>query len=272
MKHWNIDDLPWSAFRADKVDSELLRMAKAASMVEHNGWAYARYLSEVFHDDEEFKRIAWQWAEEEVQHGQALARWAKMADPEFDFEGAFGRFADTIRLPEGAARSVRGSRVGELVARCVVEVGTSSYYSALAHAAEEPVLKEICLKIAADELRHYKLFYRSMKQYAEREHIGFWRRLWVALGRVFESEDDELAYAYYIANDAATGPYDRKRAARAYIQRAYGYYRYGHVEWGMAMVFKAIGLKPHGRLNRALARVAYRFMRYRVQRFSAAEA
>jgi rubrerythrin len=270
MKHWNIEDIPWAAFRADMVDSELLRMVKAASMVEHNGWAYARYLSEVFHDDAEFGRVAWQWAEEEVQHGKALARWAKLADPEFDFDGAFARFADTIKLPQGATRSVRGSRVGELVARCVVEVGTSSYYSALANAADEPVLKEICQKIAADELRHYKLFYRTMKQYAERERIGFWRRLWVALSRIFESEDDELAYAYYIANDAAKGAYDRKRAARAYIQRAYGYYRYGNVEWGLAMVFKAVGLKPHGRLNRALAHVAYRFIRYRAQWLAAA--
>jgi hypothetical protein len=111
-----------------------------------------------------------------------------------------------------------------------------------------------------------------MKDYTQRERIGFWRRLWVALGRVFESEDDELAYAYYIANDASTGAYDRKRAARAYIRRAYSYYHYGHVEWGLAMVFKALGLKPHGRLNRALARAAYRFMRYRVERFSAAGA
>jgi hypothetical protein len=165
---------------------------------------------------------------------------------------------------------VRGSRVGELVARCVVEVGTSSYYSALAHASDEPVFKEICLKIAADELRHYKLFYRTLKEYAERERIGFWRRLWVALGRIFESEDDELAYAYYIANDSATGPYDRKRAARAYIQRAYSYYRYGNVEWCLAMVFKAVGLKPHGRLNRALAHIAYWFMRQRRRRLVAA--
>jgi rubrerythrin len=272
MKHWNLEDIPWAEFRADKVDPELLRVIKAASMVEHNGRDYARYLGEVFHDDAEFGRVAWRWAEEEVQHGQALARWARLADPTFDFDSAFARFAETIKLPQGMARSVRGSHVGELVARCVVEVGTSSYYTALANAAEEPVLKAICQRIAADELRHYKLFYRWMKQYMARERIGFWRRLGVALGRIFESEDDELAYAYYIANESATMPYDRKRAARAYIRRAYSYYRYGHVEWGMAMAFKAIGLKPHGRLNRTLARLAYRFMRMRVERLSAAGA
>jgi hypothetical protein len=36
------------------------------------------------------------------------------------------------------------------------------------------------------------------------------------------------------------------------------------------MVFKAVGLKPHGRLNRALAHIAYWFMRRRRQRLAAA--
>ena len=64
----------------------------------------------------------------------------------------------------GAWRSSRGSRCGELVARCIVETGTSSYDTALMDAVEEPVLKEICRNIAADELRHYKLFYDHVTQ------------------------------------------------------------------------------------------------------------
>ena len=58
--------------------------------------------------------------------------------------------------------SRRGSRAGELVARCVVEIGTSAYYTALREAAQEPVLQEICRHIAADELRHYRLFYKHL--------------------------------------------------------------------------------------------------------------
>jgi hypothetical protein len=83
---------------------------------------------------------------------------------------------------------------------CIVEVGTSSYYMALSEGAEEPVLKAICLKIAADEFRHYKLFYTHLKRYLERDGVGRLRRLMVALGRIHETEDDELAYAYYAAN------------------------------------------------------------------------
>jgi rubrerythrin len=272
MAHWTLDDIPWERFEPSKVDPDLLKVAKAASLVEHNGREYARYLEQVFADDEEFKRVVWHWAEEEVQHGRALARWAKLADPTFDFDAAFKLFAAKITLPTGSTRSVRGSRSGELVARCMVEVGTSSYYGALASAAKEPVLQAICKRIAADEMRHYKLFYANLKRYLVRERIGPWRRVLVALRRLFETEDDELAFAYYAANHVQDGAYDRKRYNAAYVRRAYSYYRPGHVEHGIAMVLKAVGLTPNGRLSRYLSRFAAWFIRYRSERLARAGA
>jgi len=269
--HWTLDDLPWEAFEASKVDPDLLKVVKAASLVEYNGRDYAAYLCGIFPDDPEFQKAAHGWAEEEVQHGRALARWAAMADPGFDFEAAFDRFAAEIQLPLDADKSVRGSRSGELVARCLVEVGTSSYYSALGEAAEEPLLKAICKCIAADELRHYKLFYTHLKRYLERERIGRLRRFWVAFARVKESEDDELAYAYYTANET-DGPYDHERYCKAYMRRAYGFYRPKHIDLAVAMAFKAAGLNPQGRLARVLSRIAYRFVRLRWRRLELAGA
>ncbi len=239
-------------------------MIKAASLVEFNGADYATYLCNVFQGDDEFQAAARAWAEDEVQHGQALARWAELADPDFDFDACFKRFTDGYRIPLEAQSSVRGSRSGELVARCIVEVGTSSYYSALGEAANEPVLKQICRNIAADELRHYKLFYDYMKRYQQREGIGRLRRSLVALGRIGESEDDELAYAYYAANGEGEA-YERKRWSRAYMLRAYGYYRPKHVQRAVSMAFKAAGLKPQGRLARMVANLSYRFMRWRIR-------
>ena len=86
------------------------------------------------------------------------------------------------------------------MSRCIVETGTSSYYSALKDAVEEPVLKEVCRNIAADEFRHYKLFYTYLLRYLEAERIGSFGRFWAAASRIRESEDDELAFAYYAAN------------------------------------------------------------------------
>ena len=268
---WTLEDLPWDRFDPTRVDPEMLRVVKAASMVESNGGDYATYLCNVFSDDAAFQAAARAWAQEEVQHGQALARWAALADPAFDYESAFRRFKEDYSLPLDAAASVRGSRAGELVARCIVEVGTSSYYSALYDASDEPLLKEICKRIAADEFRHYKLFYTHLKRYLDSERIGRWRRLLVAFGRMAESEDDELAYAYYAAN-AGHEPYDRKRWSRAYVSRACGYYRFGHVQRLVAMTFKAAGLNPRGRLAKWGARAGYRFLRARSRRPAAATA
>lgn len=270
MAHWTLDDIPWHDFDAAKVDPEILAVVKAASMVEGNGGDYGVYLCNVFGDDPEFQDAAKSWAAEEEQHGRALGRWAQLADPDFNYERAFARFTTGFRLPLQATDSVRGSRTGELIARCVVETGTSSYYAALGEAAQEPVLQEICRRIAADELRHYKLFYRFMKQYLAREPLGVLARLRVALGRVVETGDDELPYAYFAANGGNS--YDRSRCARAYASRAYGFYRRRHVDRAVSMVLKAVGAKPNGRLARFLSALSYKFMRFQVRRFAAAEA
>jgi Fatty acid desaturase len=263
MGTWTLDDIPWEAFDPARVDPELLKLVKAASVVEHNGHDYARYLEEVFKDDADFGVTARQWAEEEVQHGRALARWAQLADPSYQFDVCFARFTDKIKLPAGLDSSVRGSRVGELIARCMVEVGTSSYYTALGARTEEPVLKEICRRIAADEFRHYKMFYTHMKHYLKRDRIGFGRRLWVALGRIGETEDDELAYAYYATNHANDGPYDRRHFTRACIHRAYGLYEPAHLKRGIAMILKAVGIRPGDWLLSRLAGALYLFMQAR---------
>jgi rubrerythrin len=267
--HWTLDDIPWERFDASRVDSEILSVVKAASMVEANGGDYATYLCRVFHDDPEFQNTAHEWAAEEVQHGMALARWAHLADPGFDFDESFRRFNDGFKIALDVDKSVRGSRSGELVSRCIVETGTSSYYAALMEATDEPVLKEICRNIAADELRHYKLFYDTMRVYLKRERIGPVRRLLTALGRIRESEDDELAYAYYAANHPV-GEYDRKRYSNAYARRAFAFYRPHHVQRGISMALKASGLKPNGRLSRALTALAYRFIQHRHARLARA--
>jgi Fatty acid desaturase len=265
MGSWTLDDIAWHRFDRDKVDPELVPIVKAASLVEGNGGDYSLYLCRVFHDDPVFQDVARRWGAEEVQHGEALGRWAALADPDFDFAAAGRRFSAGFRVDLDAVRSVRGSRAGEMIARCIVETGTSSYYTALAEAACEPVLQQICKRIAADEFRHYKLFYGTLKRYAERERLGLWRRLRVALGRIAETGDDELAYAYYAANEKSA-PYERRRFANAYARRAYAVYRRPHVERATAMVCKTVGIAPDGRLGRLARGAAWRLLRFRMGR------
>ena len=265
MGSWTLDDIPWRSFDAAQLDPAIVAIVKAACLVEYNGAAYAHHLCRVFADDPAFQESARRWGAEEVQHGAALSRWVALADPSFDFAAAFTRFQEGYRIDFDSTRSRRGSRAGEMIARCIVETGTSSYYTALREAAREPVLKEICRRIAADELRHYKLFYDNLRRCLERERIGLWRRLRVAAGRIAESQDDELAYAYYAANEGPL-PYRRRRYSRAYARRAYALYRPHHVERGVAMLLKAVGLTPNGRLGLVASRLAWRAIRYRAAR------
>jgi hypothetical protein len=262
MSYWTLDDISWDHFDRGEVDPETVRLVKAASLVEYNGAAYAHHLCRIFDDDPSFQRDARRWGEEETRHGEALARWAGLADPEFDFAAAFARFRAGFCADFDCSASRRGSRAGEMVARCMVEVGTSSYYTALRDSAREPVLKQICRYIAADEIRHYKLFYKHLTRCLEHEPLGVWARLRVAAGRVAESADDELAYAYYAANEDGRA-YDRRRCSRAYARRALALYRRHHVTHGVAMICKAVGLNPHGLLARATGQLAWNAMRWR---------
>jgi len=263
-QHWSVEELPWEKLDPSTVDPEVLKIVKAAALVEYNGHDYADYLCHVFHDDPVFQQVSRDWAVEEVQHGEALGQWAQRVDPSWDFQAAVKRFRDGYHIDTDVHASVRGSRAGELVARCIVETGTSSYYTALGEAVQEPVLKVICKHIATDELRHYKLFYDHLKRYLEKERLGRFGRLRVSLSRINETEDDELAYAYYAANHADQ-PYDRLRYFNAYTRRAYSYYRRHHLDRMVAMVFKASGLPPRGWLSSLAAGYAYRRMRRRAE-------
>ncbi len=263
MKHWSLNDVAWDRFDASRVDEAIVPLVKAAAMVEKNGLDYAVYLGRVFADDPDFKQASDNWAVEEVQHGDALGRWAMLADPSWDFDAAFERYRTGYKIPLDLDVSVRGSRTGELIARCMVETGTSSYYSALGDATAEPVLQHVCRLIAADEYRHFKLFYDHMRRYLSREKLGLLSRLRIAAGRITESEDDELAFAFHCGNEPVGRTYDHARCIAGYMAQAIGFYKKKHIERSTGMVLKAVGLPPRGRLGSGAAKLAWVLMQRR---------
>jgi len=264
---WGLDDVHWSLFEADKVEPGLLAAVKAAALVEYNAPDYVTYLKRVFADAGQATLDAIeQWGREESQHGKALGRWAEMADPGFKLDEAFARFRKGYSPPHFSGdsdQSVRGSRRGEMIARCVVESGTSSYYSAMRDASEEPVLQEIAGRIAADEYRHYKLFYDTLHAQPEPD-LSFWAKLKIAIGRVRESDDDELAYAYYCANVPASQeavlPYNRKKYSRASAATSMAIYNRKHIQKLVQMVVKAVGADPHGWMANMMGAILWRRM------------
>jgi len=269
MPRWTPDDIPWAQFDRSKLAPDLLALVKAASLTEYNSGHYTKYLRNVFKGDGEFQTILGDWQLEEEQHGRLLGRYAEMAEPGYNFEATFKAFTEGYVIPIDFDQSIRGSRVGELQSRCIVETGTSSFYSAMAEATEEPVLKEICKRIAADEFRHYRLFLDGVQKYQELERVSFFNRLKVTIGRLRETEDDELAFAYHCGNEPDMA-YDHGRCNSAYAAKAYRMYGFHHAQRAVGMIFKATGMKPHGWLGRKVTNWAWKKMRSRSRALQAA--
>ena len=269
---WRLDEVQWSAFDPSLVEPAMLAAVKAAALVEFNAPDYVTYLKRVFRDGgPDILEAIERWGAEDAQHGRALGRWAELADPAFRLDQAFVRFRKGYTPAHFAGEtdgSVRGSRRGEMIARCVVESGTSSYYSAMRDATGEPVLQEVAGRIAADEYRHYKLFYDTLNMQSEPD-MPVWKKLWIAVGRVRESDDDELAYAYYCANvpaeEEASKPYSRRKYSRLATAAGMTIYRRHHIQRLVQMVVKVIGVNPHGWLAQGVGALLWRRLQRNAQ-------
>jgi hypothetical protein len=266
MTSWTPDDIPWARFDAGAVDADLLSVVKTAALVEANAADYVAYLSGVFAGDAAFLSEIERWGVEERQHGAVLGRWAELADPGFDFARALADFRAGFQVPQGVDQSIRGSRCGELVARQVVETGTSSFYSAIRDATAEPVLSAIAGRIAADEFAHYRLFRAHFARYQASAPVPLRTRLKVAATRFSEADDDELGWAWFAANVLAvdrSARYER-RYTRAYGIRALRLYRRRHVDNGVRMLLRAVALRPNGALFRMASAAMWGLLRLRV--------
>ncbi len=247
-------------------------MVKTAALVEANAADYVAYLNGVFADDPDFLAAIARWGVEEEQHGAALGRWAEVADAGFDFARALADFRAGYRVPQGVSQSIRGSRAGELVARQVVETGTSSFYSAIRDATGEPVLKAIAGRIAADEFAHYRLFREHFARYHAAAPLPLATRLKVAATRFNEAEDDELGWAWFAANVL---PADRDATYRggvypqAYARRALRLYRRRHIDDGVRMLLRAVRLPPTGMLFRLASATLWGVLRLRTRSVAA---
>jgi fatty acid desaturase len=184
-QHWTLDDIPWQAIRRDAVAQHegFFYLVAAASLMESATDLYTENLIDYFASDEEI--TSWlekHWLPEELQHGQALRRYIEAAWPEFDWETVQRRFVEEFK--PFCDTALEPSRTLEMASRCVVETGTASYYRTLSRASPDPVLALLTGHIAADEVRHYKHFFRYFRKYCDVERPGraailpaLWRRL-----------------------------------------------------------------------------------------------
>jgi hypothetical protein len=198
MPHWSLADIRFDAIDRDAIAADALafRIVFLASLVETASDLYSGNLVEYFADDDEVARwLRESWELEEVQHGHALRAYVERVWPDVDwqrtYDGFFAAYSRTCTV--GDLEPARGL---ELAARCMVETGTATLYGALARYSREPMLRDLAARIYADEVRHYKHFYRYFRKYQARERHSRWRIGRTLFGRLVETRTGDGYYAY----------------------------------------------------------------------------
>ena len=191
---WTLTDIAWHCIDRDAVRSDpfIYYVLAAASFVETAADLYTDNLVEHFPDPEARHWLVHHWQPEELQHGRALRTYVETVWPEVDWEYAYGGFLEEYSKL-CTMEELEPSRALEMAARCVVETGTSTFYSTLQQSATEPVLKHLTGLIRQDEVRHYNHFRHFFQNYQQQEHIGRGGVL-LSLYKRFTEAETEDAY------------------------------------------------------------------------------
>ncbi len=205
---WTMEDIPYAALAHERVrdDRRLFYLVTSASFIEITSDLYTQNLVEYFsHDREIAEWLERVWQKEEVQHGAALRRYVETAWPDFDWDAAYRDFLAAY-APLCTVDQLAATRALEMAARCVVETGTATFYRMLSERSREPVLKQLAARISADEVRHYKHFYRWFLRYQAIERpsrAAVLRALWSRAADI-EAEDAFCAFkAVFLARSVA---------------------------------------------------------------------
>lgn len=197
--NWNLSQVPLCAIDRTRVKSRetLFYVLTAASFVEIAADLYTDNLIQFFNgDDEAVDWLSTHWKNEEVRHGQVLRAYVRHVWPEFDWDLAYNSFFQDYSR-QCTIEEFEPTRGLEMVARCVVETGTSTFYQALAKLADEPVLEGIAMRIRAEEVNHYKYFYRFFRKYRQLESPSRWHIATALRRRVFEARQDDAECALW---------------------------------------------------------------------------
>ena len=174
---WSIDQIAFDCIESEHIASEdiWLYVLAAASFVESLSDLYTHNLLGFMGDDPDASQwLRERWEPEELQHGRALRRYVETVWPVFDWQKAFDGFCADYG-PYCKPELLEPTRALEMVARCVVETGTSGLYGLLQQISPEPVLTTLVEHIRNDEVGHYKYFYHFFLRYREIECPSRWQ-------------------------------------------------------------------------------------------------
>jgi len=257
---WSLDDIDFSAIDPERVrdDEAMFMLVCSASFVESGSDVYTGNLVTRFAGDDDVGTwLREHWEPEELQHGRALEAYVRHVWPEFDWDAAYADFfADYSRLCTMEELEPTGAQ--EMAARCIVEMGTTTYYQALNAACTEPVLRDLTWRIRCDEVRHYKNFHAFFHKYQRAEHLGRRHVLAALVRRALElrREDATIALRHVAVwrrrSQAGRVPDDVLASNARLIEQAYRLVsEHLPMELAVRMALKPLRLSP--RVQRLVA-------------------
>ncbi len=194
---WTLADIDFAAIETERVrsDDAMFMLVCSASFVESGSDTYTGNLLAHFSGDDEVGTwLREHWEPEELQHGRALRAYVRHVWPEFDWDAAYaGFFEEYARLC--TTEELEATCGQEMAARCIVEMGTTTYYQALNAACTEPVLRDLTWRIRSDEVRHYKNFHAFFQKYQRTEHLGRRHVLAAIVRRALELRREDASIA-----------------------------------------------------------------------------
>lgn len=191
--HWRVEDMDFSRIDRQAVErsEDLFFLLVSASFIETGSDTYAANLAEHYAAYPEIS--AWlkdHWEAEELQHGQALRAYVEAVWPRFPWQQAydsfFGEYSKLCTMED-----LYPDQRLEMVARCVVETGTTAYYHTLRELSEEPVLTGLLGHIRNDEVSHYKHFLKYFKELQQEAPVGRARIAGALYGRLKELRESD---------------------------------------------------------------------------------
>lgn len=264
--HWRVQDIDFGGIRRASIehDEDLFFLLMSASFVETGSDTYAANLAAHYAGQPDIS--AWlrqRWEVEELQHGMALRTYVQTVWPDFPWQQAYDSFfAEYSKLctREDLHQDLRL----EMVARCVVETGTTAYYHTLRELCDEPVLRGLLGLIRSDEVGHYKHFlgyFRLLQQSAPVSRLRIAAALHGRLKELRESDSDiALRHAWahkgrYFAQDGTTFEEMARRIYRLVSRRL-------PADLAVRMLLKPLLLPARweSRLHAPIARLATRML------------
>jgi hypothetical protein len=245
-------------------DDNITRIMRTCCLIEAFGDDYSGFLEEIFSSDPELKDQISEWGKEETYHGVTLNWYLKRAFPENLPDRVFDEFSERVALYPGGSELFRNNKTDELISRCVVESATSTLYFSISDRTSEPIIGEICTRLARDEIKHYSLFFKNAKISNLVDKTTMFGRLKYVAKRFMES-DGQLALAYYYAT-LPNRKFSESIDTSKFIVDLYKIYNFDRILALVKLNMKCIFLekKPPRYLIHASARIVYFAIKSRI--------